>query len=79
MQDFFKIFTLIITWKVLFCAIVVKWVKKAKSLLKTKGKLYIVHRPDRLDDLFKTLEEYQGSQKTFSIENFMPINQTKNG
>lgn len=36
-----------------------QWVKKAKSLLKTKGKLYIVHRPDRLDDLFKTLEEYQ--------------------
>lgn len=36
-----------------------QWVQKAKSLLKTKGKLYIVHRPDRLDDLFQTLEKYQ--------------------
>ncbi len=38
-----------------------QWVSKAKSLLKTKGKLYIVHRPNRLDDLFEILTDYQFS------------------
>ena len=32
-----------------------QWVSKAAKLLKTKGKLFIVHRPDRLDDIFETL------------------------
>lgn len=31
------------------------WVKKARQMLKTKGKLFIVHRPDRLDDLMEHL------------------------
>ncbi|MBG9982867.1 tRNA1(Val) (adenine(37)-N6)-methyltransferase [Aerococcaceae bacterium DSM 111020] len=38
-----------------------QWVSKAKSLLKTKGKLYIVHRPNRLDDLFEALNAHQFS------------------
>lgn len=36
-----------------------QWIGKAKSLLKTKGKLVFVHRPDRLDDIFATLSCYQ--------------------
>lgn len=35
-----------------------QWVKKATQLLKTKGRLYIVHRPERLDDLIETLLKY---------------------
>lgn len=35
-----------------------QWVKKAAQLLKTKGRLYIVHRPERLDDLMETLLNY---------------------
>lgn len=34
-----------------------QWIKKARSLLKTKGKLFIVMRPERLDDLFYYLEK----------------------
>lgn len=32
-----------------------QWIKKASIFLKEKGRLYIVHRPDRLDDLIETL------------------------
>lgn len=32
-----------------------QWVVKASKLLKDKGRLYIVHRPERLDDLIETL------------------------
>lgn len=35
-----------------------QWVSKAAQLLKTKGKLFIVHRPDRLDDLMEVLLKY---------------------
>lgn len=31
------------------------WVGKARSIMKQKGKLYIVYRPERLDDLFECL------------------------
>ncbi|MGX7091836.1 tRNA1(Val) (adenine(37)-N6)-methyltransferase [Hutsoniella sourekii] len=31
------------------------WVDKARQIMKTKGKLYIVHRPERLDDLMEVL------------------------
>lgn len=34
------------------------WVLKAKQVMRDRGKLYIVHRPDRLDDLFTTLLKY---------------------
>ena len=37
------------------------WVKQAGQLLKHKGRLYIVHRPERLDDLFDTLLRYHFS------------------
>lgn len=32
-----------------------QWITKASKLLKDKGKLYIVHRPERLDDLMENL------------------------
>lgn len=38
-----------------------QWVKKASILLREKGRLYIVHRPERLDDLIEVLVKYQFS------------------
>ncbi|XJS10550.1 tRNA1(Val) (adenine(37)-N6)-methyltransferase [Aerococcaceae bacterium WGS1372] len=38
-----------------------QWVKKASQIMRQKGKLFIVHRPNRLDDLFETLLSYQFS------------------
>lgn len=38
-----------------------QWVGQASRLLKTKGKLYFVHRPDRLDDFFEVLLKYKFS------------------
>lgn len=32
-----------------------QWVYQASRMLKTKGKLYFVHRPDRLDDIVEVL------------------------
>ncbi|HJG48302.1 tRNA1(Val) (adenine(37)-N6)-methyltransferase [Ruoffia tabacinasalis] len=32
-----------------------QWVKKASQIMREKGKLFIVHRPSRLDDLIETL------------------------
>lgn len=36
-----------------------EWVSKASSLLKYKGRLFVVYRPNRLDDLMETLLDYQ--------------------
>ncbi|MGX7109113.1 tRNA1(Val) (adenine(37)-N6)-methyltransferase [Facklamia miroungae] len=36
-----------------------QWVKKASQLLKQKGKLFIVYRPNRLDDLMMSLLEHR--------------------
>lgn len=38
-----------------------QWVKKASQIMRQKGKLFIVHRPSRLDDLLETLLKYQFS------------------
>lgn len=38
-----------------------QWVKKASQIMRQKGKLFIVHRPNRLDDLFETLLKYHFS------------------
>lgn len=38
-----------------------QWIKQASRMLKTKGKLFFVHRPDRLDDMMATLEKYDFS------------------
>lgn len=38
-----------------------QWVSQASRMLKTKGKLFIVHRPDRLDDLTEMLLNYKFS------------------
>lgn len=38
-----------------------QWVKKASIMLKDKGRLFIVHRPERLDDLTETLLKHQFS------------------
>lgn len=35
------------------------WVKKASQMMREKGKLYIVHRPHRLDDILETLMKYR--------------------
>ncbi|WP_124057801.1 tRNA1(Val) (adenine(37)-N6)-methyltransferase [Vaginisenegalia massiliensis] len=35
-----------------------QWVKKASQILKDKGRLFFVHRPDRLDDLMACLEKH---------------------
>lgn len=40
-----------------------EWVKKAQLLLRDRGRLYIVHRPDRLDDLMECLLAHQFSVK----------------
>lgn len=32
-----------------------QWVQKASIFLKERGKLFFVHRPDRLDDIYETL------------------------
>lgn len=37
------------------------WVQKASKIMKDKGKLFIVHRPNRLDDLITTLLNYRFS------------------
>lgn len=39
------------------------WIQKAGILLKEKGRLYLVHRPDRLDDLMESLLKYHFSIK----------------
>lgn len=39
------------------------WIQKAGLLLKDKGRLYLVHRPDRLDDLIEGLLKYGFSIK----------------
>ena len=44
----------------------VDWVEKARQIMKDKGKLYIVHRPDRLDDLFELL-----------LRNYFAVNRLK--
>lgn len=36
-----------------------QWVKQSARLLKYKGKLFIVHRPDRLGDIMDTLRQYK--------------------
>lgn len=36
-----------------------QWIKKASVLLREKGRLYIVHRPERLDDLTEVLLRHQ--------------------
>ncbi|MBR7928079.1 tRNA1(Val) (adenine(37)-N6)-methyltransferase [Aerococcaceae bacterium zg-ZUI334] len=38
-----------------------QWIKKAGVLLRDKGRLYIVHRPERLDDLMEQLLAHQFS------------------
>lgn len=38
-----------------------QWVGKASQIMRQKGKLFIVHRPNRLDDLFEALLAYQFS------------------
>ncbi|MBS4456131.1 tRNA1(Val) (adenine(37)-N6)-methyltransferase [Aerococcaceae bacterium zg-BR33] len=38
-----------------------QWIKKAGQLLRDKGRLYIVHRPERLDDLMEHLLAHQFS------------------
>ncbi|MBZ6527316.1 tRNA1(Val) (adenine(37)-N6)-methyltransferase [Aerococcaceae bacterium DSM 111021] len=38
-----------------------QWVKKASQIMRQKGKLFIVHRPSRLDDLMETLLAYHFS------------------
>lgn len=38
-----------------------QWVGKASQIMRQKGKLFIVHRPNRLDDLFEALLSYQFS------------------
>lgn len=45
------------------CLTMDEWVKKAQLLLRDKGRLYIVHRPDRLDDLVESLLKHQFSIK----------------
>ena len=35
-----------------------QWLKQASRMLKTKGKLFFVHRPDRLDDIIENLLKY---------------------
>lgn len=37
------------------------WVAKAALLLRDKGKLFFVHRPNRLDDIMETLNKYHFS------------------
>lgn len=36
-----------------------QWVKQSSRLLKYKGKLFIVHRPDRLGDIMDCLRQYK--------------------
>lgn len=38
-----------------------QWIYKASVLLKEKGRLFLVHRPDRLDDITETLLKHQFS------------------
>lgn len=38
-----------------------QWIYKASVLIREKGKLYFVHRPDRLDDITETLLKHQFS------------------
>lgn len=38
-----------------------QWIHKASVLLREKGKLVFVHRPERLDDIFETLLRHQFS------------------
>ncbi|UPQ86500.1 tRNA1(Val) (adenine(37)-N6)-methyltransferase [Ignavigranum ruoffiae] len=38
-----------------------QWVRQASRMLKTKGKLFFVHRPDRLDDIIEVLLRYHFS------------------
>ncbi|NLJ19145.1 MAG: tRNA1(Val) (adenine(37)-N6)-methyltransferase, partial [Globicatella sulfidifaciens] len=40
-----------------------QWLFKASKLLKDKGRLYIVHRPERLDDLMEGLLQHDFSVK----------------
>lgn len=36
-----------------------QWIKQSARLLKYKGKLFIVHRPDRLGDIMASLRQYK--------------------
>lgn len=54
------------------------WVYKASKIMKDKGKLFIVHRPNRLDDLMTTLLSYRFSINRLKFIHPKP-NQDANG
>lgn len=43
------------------CLTMDQWMLQASRMLKTKGKLFFVHRPNRLDDIMLTLTKYDFS------------------
>ncbi|AXY24584.1 SAM-dependent methyltransferase [Suicoccus acidiformans] len=38
-----------------------QWIQKASQVMRSKGKLFFVHRPERLDQIFQTLLKYHFS------------------